>query len=53
MAELEEDTISLFRKRVYDMAGVLGKTVKASNSLHKVFAGEAQAGQVCDHSTTT
>lgn len=30
MAALEEDTITLFRKRVYDMAGVLGKTVKVS-----------------------
>lgn len=28
MAALEEDTITLFRKRAYDMAGVLGKTVK-------------------------
>lgn len=32
MSGLEEDTISLFRKRVYDMAGVLGKTVKVQRS---------------------
>lgn len=25
---LEEDTVALMRKRVYDLAGVLGKTVK-------------------------
>eukprot|EP00887_Chlorella_sp_A99_P005643 scaffold1.g5643.t1 len=30
MAELDEDTVALMRKRVYDMAGLLGKTVKAS-----------------------
>ena len=28
MEELEEDTVELMRKRVYDMAGILGKTVK-------------------------
>jgi hypothetical protein len=28
MAELEEETVELMRKRVYDMAGMLGKTVK-------------------------
>ena len=28
MSELEEDTIALMRKRVYDMAGLLGRTVK-------------------------
>lgn len=28
MAELEEETVQLMRKRVYDMAGILGKTVK-------------------------
>ena len=28
MEELEEDIVSLMRKRVYDMAGILGKTVK-------------------------
>lgn len=27
-AELEEQTVELMRKRVYDMAGILGKTVK-------------------------
>lgn len=27
-AELEEETVELMRKRVYDMAGILGKTVK-------------------------
>ena len=31
MSELEEDTISLMRKRVYDLAGVLGKGVKVSD----------------------
>ena len=30
MSELEEDTIALFRKRVYDMAGILGKSVKVT-----------------------
>lgn len=30
MSELEEDAIALMRKRVYDLAGVLGKGVKAS-----------------------
>ena len=29
MAELEADTVALMRKRVYDMAGILGKGVKA------------------------
>lgn len=28
MSHLEADTVSLMRKRVYDLAGVLGKTVK-------------------------
>jgi len=28
MEELDEDMVSLMRKRVYDMAGILGKTVK-------------------------
>lgn len=28
MHELEADTVALMRKRVYDLAGVLGKTVK-------------------------
>lgn len=28
MAELEAETVELMRKRVYDMAGILGKTVK-------------------------
>ena len=28
MEELEEDSVALMRKRVYDMAGLLGKTVK-------------------------
>ena len=28
MAELEADTVALMRKRVYDLAGVLGKGVK-------------------------
>ena len=28
MATLEDDTVALMRKRVYDLAGVLGKTVK-------------------------
>lgn len=29
LQELEEDAVALMRKRVYDMAGVLGKTCKA------------------------
>lgn len=28
MASLEDDAVALMRKRVYDLAGVLGKTVK-------------------------
>lgn len=28
MSELEADTVALMRKRVYDMAGILGKGVK-------------------------
>lgn len=28
MEELEDDTVALMRKRVYDLAGVLGKGVK-------------------------
>ena len=28
MTVLEADTVALMRKRVYDLAGVLGKTVK-------------------------
>ena len=28
MTELEADTVALMRKRVYDMAGILGKGVK-------------------------
>ena len=28
MAELEDDVVALMRKRVYDVCGVLGKTVK-------------------------
>jgi hypothetical protein len=32
MERLEEDAVALMRKRVYDIAGVLGKTVKASHS---------------------
>ena len=30
MSELEDDTVALMRKRIYDLAGVLGKGVKAS-----------------------
>lgn len=30
MAELEDDVVALMRKRVYDVCGVLGKTVKVS-----------------------
>jgi DNA topoisomerase II len=31
MTHLEEDTVALMSKRVYDMAGVLGKGVKVPN----------------------
>lgn len=31
-AELEAETVELMRKRVYDMAGILGKTVKVSSA---------------------
>ena len=35
MAELEADTVALMRKRVYDMAGILGKGVKVrQNDAH-------------------
>ena len=30
MAELEDDVVALMRKRVYDVCGVLGKTVKVN-----------------------
>ena len=33
MEELEADTVALMRKRVYDMAGILGKGVKVCTSL--------------------
>ena len=32
METLENDVVMLMRKRVFDMAGVLGKTVKASKT---------------------
>jgi hypothetical protein len=32
MEELEHDTVALMRKRVYDLAGVLGKGVKVSQT---------------------
>ena len=31
MAELEDDVVALMRKRVYDICGVLGKTVKVTS----------------------
>ena len=34
MIVLEEQTVSLMRKRVYDLAGVLGKGVKVSSVVH-------------------
>ncbi len=33
MSELEEDAVALMRKRVYDLAGVLGKGVKVTTLL--------------------
>ncbi len=36
MSELEPDTAALMRKRVYDMAGVLGKGVKVRTVLPDV-----------------
>ncbi len=33
MEELEDDTVALMRKRVYDLAGVLGKGVKVGTLL--------------------
>ena len=36
MEELEEDTVELMRKRVYDMAGILGKTVKVCGCVWRV-----------------
>ena len=38
MLILEEHTVSLMRKRVYDLAGVLGKTVKVAATLQAVSA---------------
>ena len=35
MSELEDDAVALMRKRVYDLAGVLGKGVKVSHQLFK------------------
>jgi DNA topoisomerase-2 len=32
MTELEPDTVALMRKRVYDLAGIMGKTCKVSSS---------------------
>ena len=40
METLEEHVVMLMRKRVYDMAGVLGKTVKVipiSNNLYNTY----------------
>ena len=35
MSQLEEDAVALMRKRVYDLAGVLGKGVKVSSPSYK------------------
>ena len=40
MTELEPDTVALMRKRVYDMAGILGKGVKARDF-------HLSAGSIC------
>ncbi len=34
MEELEEDVVALMRKRVYDLSGVLGKSVKVPPERH-------------------
>lgn len=37
MEALEEDTVALMRKRVYDMAGILGKGVKVGGALQETW----------------
>ena len=37
MSELEEDAVAVMRKRVYDLAGVLGKGVKVGFSSWKTM----------------
>lgn len=39
MERLEDDTVALMRKRVYDLAGVLGKTVKVGLGLRGFVGG--------------
>lgn len=39
MAELEEDTVALMRKRVYDMAGVLNKVKVRHSRLQLLLVG--------------
>jgi DNA topoisomerase II len=48
MARLEDDTVALMRKRVYDMAGVLGKSVKARRGRSWLAARSARRCQLPD-----
>lgn len=43
MSELEDDTVALMRKRVYDLAGVLGKGVKVIHHVSLVSTGKHMA----------
>ena len=46
MDELEDDTVALMRKRVYDMAGVLGKVEVRTRlrNAHATSSGSRMAG---------
>lgn len=43
MENLDEDTVSLLRKRVYDMSGILGKTVKVYFNGEKIPVKDFQS----------
>ncbi len=46
MSILEEQTVSLMRKRVHDLAGVLGKTVKVRCFAHELPIKKCQRSSV-------
>lgn len=45
MTELDDDVVALMHKRVYDLAGVLGKGVKASDCDSTKPCGQRKEGQ--------
>ena len=47
MSELEDDVVALMRKRVYDVCGVLGKTVKVTPWLLPHSPGSTSARRAC------